>query len=212
MHYSEDDLIPLSALQHYLFCPRQSALIHVERQWFENLFTAEGRVMHDRVDKGGNQDRGAVRIEYALRLVCRKLGLVGQADVVEFHRSGTDRNVWVPYPVEYKRGKPKRDSSDKVQLCAQALCLEEMLDIAVPEGALFYGKTRRRQNVVFDAELRRQTTQTANRLRCMIQDRRTPEPFYTKKCESCSFLDFCMPRVCRVKSVKAYLETMMDVK
>ncbi|RJP80279.1 MAG: CRISPR-associated protein Cas4 [Desulfobacteraceae bacterium] len=209
---SEDDLLPLSALQHYLFCPRQCALIHLERQWFENQFTAEGRVMHERVDQGGKKDLAGLRIEYALRLVCRELGLSGQADVVEFHRSDKESDVWVPYPVEYKRGKPKKDNSDKVQLCAQALCLEEMLDIAVPEGALFYGKTRRRQSVLFDSKLRQETTETAKRLRSMIQNRITPEPFYTKKCESCSFLDFCMPRVCRVKSVKSYLKQMTDLK
>ncbi|MBC8438760.1 MAG: CRISPR-associated protein Cas4 [Deltaproteobacteria bacterium] len=206
----DSDLIPLSALQHYLFCPRQCALIHIERQWFENRFTAEGKVMHDRVDKGGDRDRGSVRIEYSLPLVCHELGLVGQADVVEFHLTDKDSNAWVPYPVEYKRGKPKKDNSDKVQLCAQALCLEEMYQRRIPEGALFYGKTRRRQQVLFNSELRQETVDTARQLHTMILDRITPEPVYDKKCESCSFLDFCLPRVCKRKSVKNYLKKMME--
>jgi CRISPR-associated exonuclease Cas4 len=204
------EFVPLSALQHYLFCPRQCALIHVERQWFENRFTAEGRIMHDRVDKGGDRDRGAVRIEYSLPLVCHELGMVGQADVVEFHLTDKDSNAWVPYPVEYKRGKPKKDNIDKVQLCAQALCLEEMYHTIIPEGALFYGKTRRRQKVLFSPELRQETIETAWRVQVIIREKVTPAPFYTAKCESCSFLDFCMPRVCKGKSVKSYLKKMME--
>ena len=205
-----EDFLPLSALQHYLFCKRQCALIHVERQWFENKFTAEGRVMHERVDKGGERDWGFVRIEYSLRLVCHELGLVGQADVVEFHLTDKEAGTWAPYPVEYKRGKPKKDNSDKVQLCAQALCLEEMYHTRIPEGALFYGKTRRRQQVLLTPELRSETIDTARQLRAMILDRITPGPVYDKKCESCSFLDFCLPRVCKRKSVKTYLKKMME--
>lgn len=208
--YSDSDLIPLSALQHYLFCPRQCALIHVERLWFENKFTAEGKVMHDRVDKGGERALASLRIEYALRLVCRELGLVGQADVVEFHRTDGEPKAWIPYPVEYKRGRAKKNNSDKVQLCAQALCLEEMHQTIVPEGALFYGKTRRRQSIMFSPELRQETIETAAQLHIMIRDRVTPEPVYEKKCDSCSFLDFCMPRICRVKSVSSYMKKMLD--
>ena len=136
MAFTDEDLLPLSALQHYLFCPRQCALIHVERLWFENRFTAEGRVMHERVDSGGDRLRGSVRTEYGLKLVSRELGLVGQADVVEFHRKEGKPRTWVPYPVEYKRGKPKKDNSDKAQLCAQALCLEEMYAVPVESPAL----------------------------------------------------------------------------
>ncbi|MBU0995911.1 MAG: CRISPR-associated protein Cas4 [Proteobacteria bacterium] len=202
------DFLPISALQHYIFCPRQCALIHVERLWFENKFTAEGKVMHERVDKGGERDRGTVRVEYGLHLVCHKLGLFGQADVVEFHLTDKESNAWAPCPVEYKRGKPKRDNSDKVQLCAQALCLEEMYHVGIPEGVLFYGTTRRRQLVIFSPELRQETADTARLLQDMIQNRVTPEPAYNKKCENCSFVDFCMPRVCKGKSVKSYLKKM----
>jgi CRISPR-associated exonuclease Cas4 len=206
--YTDEELIPISALSHFLFCQRRCALVHLERIWIENIFTAEGKVMHERVHREGERDRGSVRIEYGLRLHCRELGLVGQADVVEFHRPDKEPGVWIPYPVEYKRGKPKKDNSDKVQLCAQGLCLEEMYGVASPEGSLFYGKTRRRQQVAFSAELRDETADTSRRLHDMIRERRTPEPFYDSKCESCSFVDFCMPRVCKGKSVKAYLRKM----
>ena len=150
--YSEDELLPLSALQHLLFCERQCALIHIEQAWSENLFTAEGRIMHERVDSGGRESRGAVRLAYGLALHSFRLGLAGKADVVEFHRDGAGN--WQPFPVEHKRGRAKKENWDRVQLCAQAICLEEMLGTAVPAGALFYGKSRRRQDVVFDAELR----------------------------------------------------------
>ena len=208
MTYSDEDLLPLSALQHYLFCQRQCALIHVERQWFENRFTAEGKVMHERVDREGEKKSGAVRIEYGLHLVCLELGLSGQADVVEFHKAGKFPDIGLPYPVEYKRGRPKKDDSDRVQLCAQALCLEEMYEVPVAEGALFYGKTRRRHVVMFDSEIRILTRKTIENLRAMVESRKTPEPVYGKKCDFCSFLDYCMPKVCGKKSIKSYLDKM----
>ena len=127
---TEDDLLPLSALQHLLFCERQCALIHIEQMWNENLFTAEWRIMHKRVDEANRESRGDVRIEFGMPLRSLRLGLIAKADVVEFHRKPASQNVkspeWVPFPVEYKRGKPKKDNCDEVQLCAQALCLEEM--------------------------------------------------------------------------------------
>lgn len=204
----DDDLISISALNHFLYCPRRFALVHIEQVWFENRFTAEGRVMHERVDREGSSDRGKVRIEYGHRLVSRKLSLVGQADVVEFHRPEEGSTVWIPYPVEYKRGKPKKDLSDKVQLCAQGMCLEEMYGVEVAEGSLFYGKTRRRQVVLLNRELREETTETAKRLHNMIRERVTPAPVNDARCENCSFLEFCMPRICGRKSVKTYLKKM----
>ncbi len=147
MSYAEDDLIPISALQHLIFCERQCALIHVEQAWDENRFTAEGRIMHERVHEAGEDSRGTVRVARGLSLRSLRLGLIGKADVVEFHR--VERGRWRPFPVEHKRGKPKPDESDKVQLCAQALCLEEMLGAEVPSGAIFYGRTRHRLEVAF---------------------------------------------------------------
>ncbi|OPY66900.1 MAG: hypothetical protein A4E57_02584 [Syntrophorhabdaceae bacterium PtaU1.Bin034] len=166
MAFSDDDLIMISALQHYVFCPRQCALIHIEQVWSESGLTADGRIMHEKVHEEENETRGAVRIARGLPLRSLRLGLVGAADVVEFHKIG--KGVWQPFPVEYKRGKPKPDHCDAVQLCAQAMCLEEMLSIAVSEGALFYGRTRRRTDVVFDDSLRRETEQTAEDARGLI--------------------------------------------
>ena len=202
--YKEDDLIPLSALQHLIFCERQCALIHIEQAWAENLFTAEGRIMHEHVHAEERESRGKIRIEYGMSLRSLRLGLIGKADVVEFHRRVD--GSWQPFPVEYKRGKPKKDSSDKVQLCAQALCLEEMMDVSVPDGALFYGKTRRRLDVVFDGTLRKLTEETAMRLHELIESGRTPRPVYGKKCDSCSLAGMCLPKtVGKRKSVKRYL-------
>ena len=208
--YTEDDLIPLSALQHLLFCERQCALIHIEQMWSENLFTAEGRIMHERVHEAERESRGNVRIEYAMPLQSLRLGLVGKADVVELHRkpgSGKDKIAeWLPFPVEYKRGKPKKDNYDKVQLCAQALCLEEMLDIEIPAGALFYGRIRRRQDVNFDDALRRETEDAAKRLHELVESGRTPKPVYEKKCDSCSFVGLCLPKTMGGnRSVSSYL-------
>jgi CRISPR-associated exonuclease Cas4 len=196
--YSEDDLLPLSALQHLLFCKRQCALIHIEQAWVENLYTAEGRIMHERVDAGGQGARKNLRVEYAVPLRSLKLGVTGKADVVEFHRrtgaGKTKRAGWQPFPVEYKRGKPKKDNYDKVQLCAQALCLEEMLDAEIPCGALFYGKTRRRQDVLFDDSLRQATEAAAEELHALFESEYTPKPVYEKKCKSCSFINLCLPK------------------
>jgi len=207
MNYSEDDLIPLSALQHLIFCERQCALIHVEQVWVENLFTAEGRIMHDRVDTGNRESRGKIRIEYGMPLRSLRIGLIGKADVVEFHLL---KEKWQPFPVEYKRGKPKKDNCDKVQLCAQALCLEEMLNIEIPKGALFYGKTRRRQDVFFDKKLRRETKKTAKQVHELIPSGQTPKPIYTKKCESCSFVGLCLPKTIeKSRSVNHYLQKVI---
>lgn len=214
MNYTEDDLLSLSALQHLLFCERQCALIHIEQAWAENLFTAEGRIMHERVHTADRESRGDVRIEFGMAIRSFRLGLIGKADVVEFHRKPDSQKgesaAWVPFPVEYKRGKPKKDNCDKVQLCAQALCLEEMLGLEVPNGALFYGKRRRRTDVVFDDELRRATEETAKRLQELIASGRTPKPIYTAKCDSCSLAPMCLPKTLGKKhSIKRYLSGAM---
>lgn len=209
MIYTEDELIQLSALQHMHFCDRQCALIHIEQLWDENIFTAEGRIMHERVHEQGQESRGKVRIERGLPLRSLQLGLIGKADVVEFHRQ--DDGTWRPFPVEYKRGKPKVDACDKVQLCAQALCLEEMLQTEVPEGALYYGRTRHRLDVVFDQALRDETLLTAQKVHELIASGVTPKAVYSKKCKSCSLLDRCMPQVVQKKrSVRTYLKKMTE--
>ncbi|WP_029009606.1 CRISPR-associated protein Cas4 [Azospirillum halopraeferens] len=198
----DDDPVPLSALQHDLYCPRQCALIHVERQWAENRFTAEGRLLHEQVDAGGRDERGGVQTVRALPLRSARLGLAGVADAVEFHPPGRR-----PFPVEYKRGRPKAHRADEVQLCAQALCLEEMTGTPVPEGALFYGETRRRVPVAFDAGLRRLTEDTAAAVRALLRDGRTPPPVYeARKCGACSLAEACRPkRLTRPPPVAAWL-------
>ena len=184
----EDALIPLSALQHQLFCPRQCALIHVEGLWAEDGATAEGRILHERVDAGRPKRRPGVRIVRGLALRSLALGASGLADVVEF--SGRPPR---PFPVEYKRGKPKAHRADEVQLCAQAICLEEMFGGEVGEGALFYGKTRRRHTVAFDAALRTLTAETAAAARANIAALRTPPPVHMPVCRRCSLEALCQP-------------------
>lgn len=202
--YTEDNLIQLSSLQHYVFCPRQCALIHVEQIWSENRFTAEGRIMHDKVHEQGYESRGEVRIERSVPLRSLRLGLSGVADVVEFHRQ-SDRS-WKPFPVEYKRGKPKPDNCDRIQLCAQALCLEEMLCVEILSGALFYGRTRHRHDVTFDDKLREETEDTSKRVHELIDSGITPKPVYKSKCKSCSLFEICLPKtIGKTRSVQRYV-------
>jgi CRISPR-associated exonuclease Cas4 len=203
--YQEQDFIQLSALQHFVFCKRQCALIHIEQIWCENVLTAEGRIMHENVHEERVENLAGIRIVRGMSLHSFELGLSGKADMVEFHKIEGDSKC-VPFPVEYKRGKPKIDDSDKIQLCAQALCLEEMMEAKIDEGALFYGKTRHRFNVMFDDLLRQKTKETAMRLHIFIEDGKTPLPAYSPKCKSCSFIDECLPKtIGREVSIKEYL-------
>ncbi len=205
--YEEDDLLPLSALQHLLFCERQCALIHLEGVWDDNRLTVEGRIMHERVHEADDENRSDVRIARGVRLRSLRLGLTGQADVVEFRLAG-DR--WAPFPVEYKRGRPKPNACDEVQLCAQALCLEEMLKVAIPGGAIFYGQPRRRHPVQFHPALRLQTQAAARRLHELLKTGITPPAVYEKKCENCSLLHICAPKtVGRRKSSAKYIAAML---
>lgn len=209
MSHSEDELVMISALQHYFFCPRQCALIHVEQQWVENVYTAEGRVMHERVHTAAKESRKKVKVEFDVPIRSLELGLIGRADIVEFHLQ--DNGVWQPFPVEYKRGRPKKDSCDKVQLCAQAICLEEMLGRDVPAGALYYGKKKRRVEVVFDKDLRQETADTAGALHTLLSRTITPEPTVTPACESCSFYELCLPQISGKKGkVSKYMEGLLD--
>jgi CRISPR-associated exonuclease Cas4 len=190
--FAEDDLLPISALQHLLFCERQCALIHIERLWVENRLTAEGRVLHRNAHEGPDETRNGVRTTRGLSLHSARLGLVGVADVVEFRWGPPDKKRR-PFPVEYKRGKPKSHDADLVQLCAQALCLEEMFEVPVEAGAIFYGEPRRRLDVAFDTPLRVLTEQTAARLHALIASGVTPRAVRERKCEACSLLPVCLP-------------------
>ena len=198
----DDDPIPISALQHAVYCLRQAALIHVERVWAENRFTAEGRVLHEVThEEGARKGRRGVRRVTALPLACRRLNIAGVADLVEFR---ADAGGETAFPVEYKRGKPKLHRADEVQLCAQALCLEEMTGRPVPEGALFYGETRRRVVVPFDADLRGLTEETAAAFAAIVTQGRTPPAVYrAARCRACSLLDLCRPKA-MAKSALGY--------
>lgn len=202
--YDEADYIMLSALQHYQFCPRQCALIHIEQQWAENRYTAEGKVLHERADSNKSEWQGDVRIVRSLPICSQYYGLSGQADVVEFHADGS------VYPVEYKRGKPKQDRCDEVQLCAQALCLEEMLTVEIARGALFYGQRRRRKEVAFDPPLRELTREVIDKTHQLLTGGKTPAAEYDKKCDACSLLSLCLPKSCgSAPSVSRYMNRML---
>lgn len=201
--YSEEELLPLSSLQHLVFCERQWALIHLEQQWAENELTADGRILHERPDEGADEWRDGIRICRGIRIRSLRCGLVGRADVVEFRP--TAEGVMQAFPVEYKRGRPKPDRCDEVQLCAQALCLEEMLQRPVPAGAIFYGQPRRRADVAFDAQLRRETESWVIRLHELHAAGETPRIPYQKKCDRCSLYSICLPKSTAEKSAKRYL-------
>ncbi len=214
--YEEDEFLPVSLLQHLCFCERRVALIFLEGLWEENVFTVEGRILHERTDEPCTQARGDIRIARGLLLRSDRLGLSGKADVVEFHRlkDGPRQGAadstppagvtlpgvagrWQPFPVEYKRGWMRPQEGYEVQLCAQALCLEEMLGAPVPQGALFYGKSCHRLQVTFDGHLRHATEEAATRLHDLIRSRRTPAAPYGRKCEKCSLMPLCLPKITR---------------
>ena len=199
--YSESDYLLLSGLQHLRFCPRQCALIHIEQQWSENFFTAAGRVQHEKVHGVTAESRKTVKTERNLKIASALLGVTGCTDAVEFYSDGKI------IPIEYKHGKPKENTSDEVQLCAQVICLEEMLECTIDEGALFYFKIRRRIPVPITDELRKETIELAERFHRFIADGKTPAALYSRQCESCSFIDECFPESAgKRKSVRAYIE------
>lgn len=182
------DLIPLSALQHYSYCPRQCALIHQEQVFTENVHTLRGRRVHERVDEPASRDEHGVRLEQALPLYCERLGLIGKADVVEFLPDGT------PRPVEYKHGPRRKHTHDDLQVAAQALCLEEMTGKSVPEGVVFHHSSRRRRSVPITAELRALVERTVADVRTLLQSSRLPPPVNDPSlCRGCSLVDDCQP-------------------
>ena len=198
--YTTDDLLPLSSIQHFLFCRRQWALIHIERQWQENALTAEGRIMHKRADDPFfTETRNGVIMARSVPVASYRLGLSGVCDVVEFTASpdgvklpGRD-GFYLAAPVEYKRGKEKHDHSDETQLCAQALCLEEMLSLAIPKGYLYYGETRHRVEIEFTAELRALVSDMSDEMHNYFSRGYTPKVKTSKACRSCSLADVCLP-------------------
>lgn len=193
--------IPLSALQHYAFCPRQCALIHNEQAWAENFLTAQGRALHERVDGGEPETRKGVRFERSVHVSAENLGVHGVLDMVE-----RDMQTGRLKPVEYKRGKPKPEPFDEIQLCAQALCLEEMTGQAIAEGALWYGQTCHRVPVVFSGSLRAQTLQVIGEVRELLESGITPPPEYGKRCKACSLMEICQPKLMEKDRSVGYVE------
>jgi CRISPR-associated exonuclease Cas4 len=219
MIYAEDDYLLLSGIQHYAFCPRQWALLHIEEQWNENYLTAGGRILHNKAHHGETAEkRGEMIIFRGLRVCSAELGVSGECDIVEFRKSndGISLNgyagLWAPYPVEYKRGKSKLNDCDRLQLCAQAVCLEEMLCVKIKSGALFYGEPRRRETVDFTPELRIKLEDTVAAMHRLFRENYTPKAIKGKHCQSCSMKDLCLPVLGKAEktSVKKYLEMHLE--
>jgi CRISPR-associated exonuclease Cas4 len=216
---SFDDFLPLSGIQHFAFCPRQWALIHIEKQWLENLRTVQGRQLHERVDNPDFfESRGDILITRSVPLASQQLRFYGVADMVEFHavegygvHLPRRKGKWIPIPVEYKRGRPKKDDVDEVQLCAQAICLEEMLAIDIPYGYMFYGVTRRRTKVLLDTTLRENVNHLAQQMHQLFEQNITPKPVASNKCRSCSMEDICLPNLEKKQAaVRSYIAKYLE--
>lgn len=217
MAYLEEEFLQLSGLQHFAFCRRQWALIHIEQLWSENLRTVEGNLFHKRAhDEQIREKRGNVLILRGLPVASSAMGLSGQCDVVEFHQNQNGISLakedgrWQPFPVEYKKGSPKNNDADMLQLCAQAMCLEEMLCCTIEEGALFYGETRHRVSVFFTEGLREKVKKAADEMHQMFQRGHTPKVKPTKSCNACSLKEICLPVLMKKQDVIKYLKAAME--
>ncbi|MGI6458012.1 MAG: CRISPR-associated protein Cas4 [bacterium] len=223
--FSEDELIPISTLQHYAFCPRRVGLVFIERLWGENVATLEGMQLHKKTERGKAEWVNGVWVTRSLPLRSLELGLVGVADVVEFHprrspprghsRAAPDlrqlNDEWTLLPVEYKRGRLRNEEGYILQLCAQAICLEEMLQTPIASGAIFFGRTKRRLDITFDTELRQKTIDTIELIRHLFQENRTPAAHYEKKCPFCSLFNICNPQLLKTeRSIRLYLNSFMN--
>lgn len=213
MEYREEDYLMLSGIQHFSFCRRQWALIHIEQQWDENLRTVEGNLFHQKAHDGySSEKRKDVIISRGMPVFSRKMGVSGVCDIVEFHRDD-ERGIsiygregkYLVYPVEYKKGQPKEEESDLLQMAAQAMCLEEMLACDITKGYLFYGEIRRRFEVVLDEGLRQRVSDSFAEMHQYFQRRFTPKVKRTKACNACSLKNLCLPQLMKDRSVKEYI-------
>lgn len=217
MTYSEDEYLMLSGIQHFVFCRRQWALIHIEQQWEENLRTVDGNIMHRNAhDSSFNEKRGDVIISRSMAVSSSKLGLSGECDVVEFHRSDSGVELfgkngrYMVVPIEYKRGEPKTDESDIMQLTAQAMCLEDMLCCEVPFGYLFYGETKKRVKVEITSDLRNRTKSIVEEMHMLYKRRHTPKVKRTKSCNACSLKNICLPVICGSRKASSYVKDVIS--
>ena len=215
--YAEDDYLMISGIQHFKFCRRQWALIHVEQQWEDNAHTVVGELMHKKVhDPYLTEKRKEVIIARAMPVSSRELGISGECDAVEFHKCEDGiklhghRGLYSVYPIEYKKGKPKLTEEDKLQLAAQVLCLEEMFSTQIPEGAIFYGETRRREPVEITKELREEVRDVFREMHGYYSRRYTPRVKYSKSCNACSLKEICLPKLGKTGSVKSYIQRMLE--
>ncbi|MFI3226032.1 MAG: CRISPR-associated protein Cas4 [Clostridia bacterium] len=216
MEYNEQDFLMISGIQHFLFCKRQWALIHIENGWVDNIHTVEGDIMHEKVhDSTKNELRKDIFTTRGMNIFSKKLGVSGQCDVVEFRQSNDGINLqnksgkWIPYPIEYKKGSSKITDIDRVQLCAQAMCLEEMLCCEIDQGALFYGETRKREVVDFDNELRDLVANLFSQMHELYKKGYTPKVKTTKSCNACSLKEICVPKLMRNKNVSNYIASFL---
>ena len=216
MEYTEDDYLMISGIQHFKFCRRQWALIHIEQQWAENEHTAVGKLMHEKVhDPYLREKRKGVIIARALPISSRELGISGECDVVEFHKCEEGvtlyghRGLYSIYPVEYEKGKSKPTDEDRLQLAAQVLCLEEMFFTQISKGAIFYGETRRREEVEITNNLRKNVKNMFQEMHQYYERRYTPKAKHNKSCHACSLKEICLPKLGKTKTVKAYIDQML---
>ena len=217
MIYSEEEYLQLYGLQHFRFCRRQWALIHIEHQWAENYRTIDGAILHENAhDTSFRESRGDALTTRGVSVYSAALGVSGQCDVLEYRRGSTGiplagrEGLWQPYPVEYKRGKPREDTGDTLQLCGQAMCLEAMLCCDIPEGALYYGEIRRRVPVTFSPELREQVRSYLEEMHQLYRRGYTPRVKPSKSCNACSLKELCLPKLMKSRSVSAYLKAAME--
>lgn len=217
MEYNEDEYLMISGIQHFTFCRRQWALIHIEQQWADNIHTVVGELMHKKAhDPDLTEKRKDVLITRALPVSSKVLGISGECDVVEFHRQDEGvklhghRGFYGIYPIEYKKGSPKQSEEDVLQLTAQVLCLEEMFSAEIPEGALFYGETRRRETIVITEELRQRVKSMVEEMHQYYNRKYTPKVKYGKYCNACSLKEICMPKLGKAVSVKKYMEQALE--
>lgn len=215
--YREEDYLMISGLEHFAFCRRQWALIHIEQQWAENSRTVDGAILHEKAHNPDlREKRGDLIITRGVKVFSADLGISGECDVLEFHRSDDGiilhgyEGLWQPYPVEYKRGTPVTGEGNRLQLCAQAMCLEEMLCCDIREGALFYGEIRRRDNIQFGEELRQKVKECLKEMHDYYQKGYTPKVKPGKSCNACSLKEICVPELIKAKSVKTYLQKKME--
>lgn len=215
--YDEEDYLILSEIQRYAFCPREWALTHIEQHWIDNVNTIDGNILHERVHNDWlTEKRSDVIITRGMKVVSHTLGITGVCDAVEFHASPDGISLsgrggkWLPVPVEYKRGKPKEHDADLLQLCAQALCLEQMLVCTIPKGFLYYHQTRRRMEVEFTPQLRSRVSELFGQMRQLKQRGHTPRVKPRAACKNCALFEVCVPQICKQTSIADYVRTLLQ--